>query len=182
MKVVFIPGNGGGTTQDNWFPKLKTDLEKKGVEVIAADFPDSVLARKSYWIPFLIDTLKVDKDTILIGHSSGAIASMIIAENHTILGSILVGAYYTNLGMETEKESGYFDHQWNWANIKKNQKWTILFASDDDPWIPIHEPRHIREKLNCQYHEYNNQGHFGGDYFKPDFPELTAALLDKLNL
>ena len=78
-----------------------------------------------------------------------------------------------------KKNSGYFDRAWEWENIRKNQKWISLFASDDDPWIPINEPQFIHQKLNCEYHEYKNQGHFGGDYDKPTFPELSLRTCSK---
>lgn len=179
-KVVFIPGNDGGSPRDNWFPSVKKGLEAHNISVIAEEFPDNDLARESIWLPFLRDELKVDENTILVGHSSGAIAAMRLAERQAILGSVLVGTYYSDLGMEKEKLSGYFANPWNWASIKKNQKWTIIFASQDDPWIPIEEARYIHKKLNCEYHEYTNQGHFGGDYLKLEFPELTLALLRNL--
>lgn len=181
IKVVFIPGNGGGSPKDNWFPSLKAELEKENIEVIAQEFPDNELARASYWLPFLTDTLKVDEQTILVGHSSGAIAAMKLAETHRILDSVLVGAYHTDLNMETEKLSGYFDTPWNWENIRRNQQWTALFASEDDPWIPIDEARYIHQQLNCEYHEYKNEGHFGGDYFKPLFPELSLCIIRNIN-
>ena len=177
IKVIFVPGNGGSTTNDNWFPSVKSKLESEGLEVIAAQFPDSILARKSYWLPFLRDTLKVDENTILVGHSSGAIAALCFAQEQMILGSVLVGAYHTDLGIEAEKQSGYFDEEWNWQKIKSNQRWTILFSSQDDPWIPIDEPRYIYTKLQCEYHEYKNQGHFGGDYYKETFPELSSSII-----
>jgi len=180
VKIIFIPGNGNSTTADNWFPSIKTEFEAKGIEVIAAEFPDPALARRSYWIPFIKNELKADENTILIGHSSGALAAMRFAEENKILGSVLVGTCYTDLGIESEKLSGYYDEPWQYSKIKNNQKWVILFASSDDPWIPINEPRYVHEKLDCEYHEYNDQGHFGGDYFKPDFPELVTAILRKL--
>ncbi len=180
MKIVFVPGNGNSTTADNWFPSVKTDLESEGLKVISSEFPDPVLARESYWLPFLIDELKVDQNTLLIGHSSGAIAAMKLAEKQPIWGSILVGAYYTDLGMENEKKSGYFDKPWNWNKIRDNQRQIVLFASQDDPWIPIEEPRHIHKMLNCEYHEFTSQGHFGGDYHKASFPELSMAVLSSV--
>jgi predicted alpha/beta hydrolase family esterase len=180
VKAIFIPGNGNSTTSDNWFPSVKLELETKGIEVIAASFPDPNLARESFWIPFLIDELKADKNTILIGHSSGAVAAMRLAENHKILASVLVGACYTDLGIKEEKLSGYYNRPWQWEKIKRNQQWTVLFASQDDPCIPINEPRYIHRQLNCEYHEYKNQGHFGGDYFKPHFPELSLAVLQNI--
>ncbi len=179
-KIIFVPGNAGCTTQDNWFPNVKAELEKHNLEVIAATFPDPELAREQYWIPFLRDELKAENDTVLIGHSSGAIAAMRFAEKYEILGSVLVGTYHTHLGIENEKLSGYFDRPWDWEKIKSNQKWISLFASSDDPWIPIEEPRHIHTKLDCEYHEYKNNGHFGGDYFKGAFPELTLSVLNNL--
>lgn len=182
QKVIFIPGNGGGSPNDNWFPSVKTELESASLEVIAVEFPDNELARESYWLPFLINELKADQNTILVGHSSGAIAAMRLAEQQLILGSVLVGAYYTDLNMETEKQAGYFNRPWNWQKIKENQQWCILFASQDDPWIPISEPRYIHAQLNCEYHEYVHEGHFGGDYYKSTFPELTRAILRNLKL
>lgn len=181
-RVVFAPGNGGCTTKHFWFPSVQQELERQGIEVVAAEFPDPELARASYWLPFLRDELNVDENTILVGHSSGAIAAMRYAEEIPILGSILVGCYYTHLNIESEKRSGYFDQPWDWKSIRKNQKWTVLFASQDDPWIPIEEPRFIHQQLDCEYHEFKNQGHFGGDYDKKTFPELTVALLANLSV
>ncbi len=176
MKVIFIPGNGGGGPNDNWFPYLKEELEKLKIEVIASEFPDSQLARESYWIPFLKNDLKADDQTVLVGHSSGAIAAMRFAETNRLLGSVLVGAYHTDLGLSTEKQSGYFNRPWDWKSIMQNQKWIIQFASVNDPWIPIEEARYVHEKLNTEYHEFLDQGHFGGDYGKLVFPELLEAL------
>lgn len=180
MKGILLPGNGGGSPTDNWFPYLDQELPKLGIEVINKQFPDAVLARKEYWLPF-IKELGADEDTILIGHSSGAVASMRYAETNKILGSILVGVCYTDLGYDTEKQSGYYDDPWNWEAIKSNQKWVIQFASKDDPWIPISEAQFIHEKLNSDYYEYVDRGHFGHDGAElREFPELIEALETKI--
>ena len=181
IKIIFVPGNGGcNPTIDNWYPYAKAAFEKLGVTVIAREFPDSMIARKSYWIPFLLNELGADENTILIGHSSGAVAAMTLAQTHKILGSVLIGACHTHLNIENEKRSGYFDTPWNWEAIKKNQSWILQFASTDDPWIPIAEPRFIHEKLGTEYYEFTDQGHFGGDYHKSSFPELVAAVKKKI--
>lgn len=180
IKVIIAPGNGGAKPSDNWFPYVKRELGKDGLEVIVREFPDSMLAREKYWIPFLKDELKADENSILVGHSSGAIAAMRYAEKNRILGSILIGTYHTDLGMENEKISGYFDRPWDWDAIKNNQKWIAIFASTNDPWIPIEEPRFLNQKLSADYFEYTDQGHFGGDYFKETFPELVSYIRKKV--
>lgn len=180
IKVILLHGNGGCSPNDNWFPYCKMELEKISLAVVARQFPDAHLARASYWLPFLKDELKADENTILIGHSSGALAAMRFAETNRLLGSVLVGAMHTDLGIETEALSGYYGKPWQWQAIKDNQKWIIQFASTDDPWIPIKEPRFVQEKLNSEYYEFTDQGHFGGDYYKPTFPELVDAIKKKL--
>ena len=180
MKAILLPGNGGCTPTDHWFPYLELELPKLGIEVINKQFPDTELARKEYWLPF-IKELGADENTILIGHSSGAVASMRYAETNKILGSILVGVSYTDLGDDSEKQSGYYDAPWDWEAIKNNQRWIIQFASKDDPWIPIAEARFIHEKLNTDYNEYENRGHFGqSDAKLTEFPELVEALKVKI--
>lgn len=181
IKIILIHGNGGCTPDHFWFPSVKKELEQKQLTVIAEQFPDSELARASYWLPFLIDELKVDENTILVGHSSGAVAAMRVAEQKKLLGSVLVGVYHSDLGIDSEKQSGYFDSPWNWDAIRNNNQWISIFASQDDPWIPIKEPRFIHQQLNCEYHEYLDQGHFGGDYDKLTFPELTHHIIRQVS-
>ena len=182
IKIIFLHGNDNSTPNDNWFPYLKLELEKLGHNVVSRQFPDTDLARASYWLPFLKNELGADEYSILVGHSSGAIAAMRFAQENKVLGSVLVGSYYTDLGMEKEKLSGYFERPWDWDAIKNNQQWIVQFASVDDPWIPIDEPRFVREKLESEYYEHDKQGHFGGDYYKPEFPELFDVLKKKLSL
>lgn len=181
QKVLLIHGNGGSTASDHWFPYLNRELTKRGVEVIAKDFPDSMLARESYWIPFL-KSLGADAETVIVGHSSGAVCAMRYAEKYPLLGSVLVGACYTDLGLESEKLSGYYDAPWGWEAIKHNQKWIAQFASTDDPCIPIEEARHVHKMLNTEYYESTDKGHFTGYGPTSQFPECLKVLTTHLNV
>lgn len=182
IKAILIHGNGGGKSSDNWLPYVKSHLESFGLEVLAVDFPDNDLARKSIWIPFLKDSLKADKKTVVIGHSSGAVCAMRYAEKYPLFGSVLIGACYTDLGFEKERLSGYYNEAWNWKTIRNNQKWIIQFASTDDPWIPIEESRHIHDMLQTDYYEFTDRGHFGGDREVKEFKECVSVINKKLML
>jgi len=182
IQIIFLPGNGGATINDHWFPWLKLNLTQLGFDVIAKNFPDSLLARKKYWLPFIQNTLQPNKRTILIGHSTGAIAAMKYAESNPIYASILVAPYHTHLNDYHEKISGYFNNAWQWKNIKKNQNWIVQFNSLDDPYVPIQEGRAVHNFLNSEYYEYHKHGHFGDDIMKTKFPEIVSVIKKKFGI
>jgi predicted alpha/beta hydrolase family esterase len=175
LKIIMIHGNGGATASHHWFPETRKFLEDLGLKVICETFPDNEAAHEAIWLPFL-RKLGADENTIIIGHSSGAVAAMRYAETTKIFGSVLVGASQSDLGDKTERESGYFNRPWGWRAIRLNQNWIIQFASIDDPFIPIEEARFIRKQLKTEYYEFMDRGHF----MSPSIPELLDELSNKL--
>ncbi len=175
MKAIIIPGNYNTDITENWFQSVKSGLQRLGLDVIAENMPDPDLARKEYWLPFIKEKLSTE-DAILIGHSSGAVAILRYLEENKGKLAILVGVYYTDLEDEHEKKSGYFDEVWKWDTIKSNTKKIVIFASKDDPYIPISEAQYIKDKLDAEYHEFNDEGHFGSDVNKTEFPEIVTAV------
>jgi len=119
LKVVIIHGNGGCTNQHHWTPWLKAELEKNKIIVVAPTMPDNVEAKASIWLPYMHDVLRCDENTIVVGHSSGAVAAMRYAEQYKLLGSVLIAACHTDLGYTNERVSGYYDAPWHWDIIKK---------------------------------------------------------------
>ncbi len=170
-KIILIHGNGGVNSNDCWLPYVERELTALGCDVINRSFPDPVKARAEYWLPF-IDELGADENTVIIGHSSGAVAAMRYAQTHKILGSVLVGACYTDLGEASERVSGYYDAPWDWAAIRTNQRFILQFASPEDPYIPIKEARFIQKQLSAKYFELPDHGHFEDR----EFPELVKAV------
>lgn len=176
-KVVIIHGNGGCTHQMGWYPWLKSELEKLDIKVVSPTMPDNVEAKASVWLPYMHDVLRCDENTIIVGHSSGAVAAMRYAENYKLFGSVLVGACYTDLGYASEKLSGYYDAPWQWDKIKNNQRFISLFASSDDSFIPVKEARFIKDNLDCEYLEFQDQGHFIGKTIPGVVQIIKNALL-----
>jgi uncharacterized protein len=168
--AILIHGNGGCTAGDIWLPWVERQLSAAGLGVINRTFPDNVKARARYWLPFL-EELGADDQTILIGHSSGAVAAMRYAETHRLLGSVLVGVCHTDLGDAGEAASGYYDAPWQWDRIRNNQRWIGIFQSSDDPLIPVAEARFVAAQLRCSYFEHSDRGHFIASH---EFPELVA--------
>jgi predicted alpha/beta hydrolase family esterase len=175
-KAILIHGNGGCTAGDIWLPWVERELTGLGLDVINQTFPDNIKAHASAWLPHL-ESLGADELTILIGHSSGAVAAMRYAESHRLAGSVLVGVCHTDLGDAFERASGYYTARWNWQQIRENQPWIAVFSSSDDPHIPIAEPRFVASQLRCSHFEFHDRGHFVD---QARFPELVDVVRRKL--
>lgn len=175
-KAILIHGNGGATAGDHWLPWLARKLTGLGLDVLNRTFPDNVKARAKFWLPY-IEELGADDQTILIGHSSGAVAAMRYAETHRLLGSVLVGVCHTDLGDSGEAASGYYLAPWQWERIRANQQWIAIYQSTDDPLIPVAEARFVAAQLKCSYFEFKDRGHFVD---AREFPEIVEFVSRRL--
>lgn len=173
QKIIILPGNGNSDiNHDNWYGWAKGKLIGLGYYVIAKNMPDPEIAHENIWLPYIKNELKADENTIIIGHSSGGVATLRYLENNKLKGAIIVGVNHTDLGDENEKESGYYDRPWQWDKIKQNAQWIVQFASDPDPYIPLEEELYINEMIGCEYHSIDDANHF----MNPRFEELLAVL------
>ena len=180
-KLVVLPGNGCANIMEcNWYAWFCEVAKKeiKEYEIVCRDMPDPYVARESEWMPFVKDVIKVDENTVVVGHSSGAICAMRLLEDTKIHGAVLVAPCYTDLGLEQEKLAGWYARPWLWEKIKANAGFIVQFHSVDDPICPIHEGRHIAQKLSGPNHKYiEMQGK--SHYFEP-FQELIDELKAKI--
>ncbi len=168
-RIIFIHGNQSTHWSSSFALWLKHELEKLGFETFFETFPDSIIARSEYWLPFLKDHIKAGENDVLVGWSSGAVAAMRYAETNKIKGSVLISPSYTDMGDDLEKQSGYYDKPWDWESIKNNQEKIVLFYGDNDPYIPQEQFEYIASKLNPEVHKIPNGKHF---IESNEFPEL----------
>lgn len=167
LKVLIVPGNGCSSNirDANWYGWMQdalsahTDLFSS---VTLRVMPDPFEAKESIWVPFILNELRADSKTIIIGHSSGAEACMRLMENNSIFGAVLVAACHTDLGAESEAISGYYNHPWQWEKQKANVgAFGILqYHSSDDPFIPIHEAEFVAANLGSDFRRFADREHF----------------------
>ena len=53
MKKVYMIHGWAGSSEDNWFPWLKENLEGKGVQVEVFDMPNTKRPKIEEWVRFL---------------------------------------------------------------------------------------------------------------------------------
>ncbi len=114
-KIVVVSGNGGGDVmRSNWYASVLRELTKAlpHIQVIVPQMPESVIAPESVWVPYLLNTIGVDEETVAVGHSSGAEAFMRLCEKRKVHSLVLVSACHTDLGSPEEALSGYYSRPW----------------------------------------------------------------------
>lgn len=192
LKAVIVPGNGCVPVEGcNWYYWAQQQLIDSGMflgGVLLPSMPDPHKARRKVWIPYLLEECGVDHNTVLIGHSSGAVCAMRLLEQHRLAGAVLVAACHTDLGHKSEAISHYYPRsetserfqtgdggEWKWDAIKRNAGFILQFHSHDDCFIDFKEARFVADKLGSTLFEFRDRNHF----FKP-FPELITALHTQL--
>ena len=168
----------------NWFTWLKGVLVGRGHEVWLPQLPNSEKPSVNTYNNFLLSNSKFtfDKDTIIVGHSSGSVEILSLLQNlpkNTVIKSaILVSAFKDNLGCDAL--DGLFIEPLNFNIIKKHCSDFIFIHSDNDPYCPIAHAEYLSEQTNGKLIKFEGQGHFNtelGPQYK-QFPKL----LDIINL
>lgn len=179
-RVVIVPGITLCNVEKRaFYADLRNRLQAAGLNVTLKKMPNCMGARESIWIPFMRNNLSCDNNTVIVGHSSGAIAGMRFAQNYPIAGLVIVSAYYTDLGMGMEKRSEYFRTPWDWDSMKANAPWIMQAGSTNDPWLGgkrFYQQQYVSNMTNSEFHVFH-YGHF----LKPQFPELADLIIKKFD-
>ena len=96
-RLVIVPGNGCTNTEiSNWYAWARDCLRGTGLfeeVVLPRAMPDPYRASETIWLKYLREVCHVDDvNTIVVGHSSGAVAAMRLLENTKLIGAVLVAA------------------------------------------------------------------------------------------
>ncbi|KAJ3081792.1 putative hydrolase rbbp9 [Rhizoclosmatium hyalinum] len=178
-RVLIVPGNGcGGDIRPyNFYGWAEAKLKDRGFTPVLPGpygMPDPVGAKQSIWIPHIRNKMGCNEESVLVGHSSGAVAALRYAEEFKVKGIVLVAAYDDAMGDDNEQASGYFDGPFDWEKIQENSGFIVQFAGAEDNLVPIEIQRRVRDCLmpKVNYREAPEGDHF----FEPPFDELISLI------
>lgn len=180
MKNAILIHGTGGTPDNHWFPWLKGELEKNGYEVAAPIMPDNDIPDLKKYIPFLLETMKFNEETVIVAHSSGCPAVLALLEELGVGVDkvILAAGFYVQREWQ-EGPSLVLKEEYNWKKIKENAKEIYLVNSDNDPW-GCHDvqARPVALALGATLVVAVGEGHMGSEKFNQ--PYKTFPVLGKL--
>jgi predicted alpha/beta hydrolase family esterase len=180
-KFLILHGTDG-TPDSNWFMWLKGVLVGKGHKVWLPQLPDADKPSTEKYTKFLLSNpdFKFDKDTIIIGHSSGAVEILNLLQHlpndAVIKAAILVSVFKDDLKWDSLTE--LFTEPLDFKAIKSHCPKFIFVHSDNDPYSPIEHSKYLARGTGGRLTVLEGQGHFNteiGPQYK-QFPQLLEII------
>lgn len=179
VKNAVIIHGWGANSQENWFHWLKVELEKKGFGITVPDFPNSQNPTLSNWLKYFKNKVKINNETILIGHSLGVSFILRFLEELEI--GKKVQAAYLVAGFEKSLDipeiENFVNKPFNWQKIKNSCGEFVVINSDNDPYISISIGEDLAKKLNTELIIERGGQHLTNPSGSFSYPKLLELIL-----
>ena len=166
MRVFFAHGMGDWTDAelaDEGF-WVGHSLAAVAAETAAPGLPHGSRAPFAEWMPFAEARIAGhEAETIVVGHSSGALLAVRLAEKHGLAGVVLLAGTDNDLGDERERASGFFDTPWDWDAVRRNvpAARVRVLHSRGDRCVPFGDGERVAEAMGVAVTEVDEGvGHF----------------------
>lgn len=180
MDIVILHGTMG-SPEGNWFPWLKAEMEKRGHTVYVPRLPTPEGQTKDEWCAALREQAPLfGKDTVLVGHSCGALFVLHILEvvRNPVAKAVLVSPFMSALGNETfdRLNASFVNHDFDWAAVKRNAGEIVLLHGDDDPYVPLAEAQKVAGKVGQPLTIVPGGGHLNAESGFTRFEKLLEMM------
>jgi predicted alpha/beta hydrolase family esterase/isopentenyldiphosphate isomerase len=181
VKTAIILHGTLGSPSGNWFQWLKKELETKNFNVWLPQLPKAEQPSLREWADFVQKECPfvINSETLIVGHSSGSILALIIAQNNfePIGGIVAVSVFHDN-SLRWEPNNRLFDVNFEWGAIQANINKLLFVHSDNDPYVPLNQAQFVAGNCQAEMLVIPNQGHFNLERSKDyeAFPRLFATL------
>ena len=181
MKRVIIVHGYTGHPDKNWFPWLKSELEKINVFVLVPYMPNAESPELDEWLPYLQHLVgNANEETFLVGHSLGCptilryLESM--GDNEKVGGVLLVAGFAEPLPHLPELDS-FTKEIWDDQKVIQHTNEIAIINSDDDEAVPFLYGEHVRDRFNAELITVHNMGHINEKAGIREVPFVLEKLL-----
>jgi uncharacterized protein len=165
MTNIFIIHGAYGNPEENWFPWLKSELEKLDCRVFVPKLPTPENQSLENWNKIFDDYKQcLNENSIVVGHSLGpAFLLNIIQElDKPIKAAFFVSGFLDLLGNPDfdNINKSFIEKSFNWQKIKQNCPKFFVFHSNNDPYVPLEQAEKLAKNLDVDAILVKNAGHF----------------------
>ena len=163
-RAVLVHGTKG-KRDGNWFPWLSKSLEDSGLQMLRPQFPTPENQTiEGYFKVWNKEIGSLASDDILIGHSSGPnfILRVLERQETPIKATFLVAPFVRENG-DTEIDNlnrNLWGGGYDWEKIKKFGGQFFVYASDNDPYVPLKNSQEVAGLLGVKLTLVSGAGHF----------------------
>lgn len=163
-----------GNPRGDWYPWLKSSLERKGYQI---EIPQLMTFNSN--LPNLKEEIErfqnlIDRETIVIGHSLGAVLALRIAEENSFKKLFLVSGWdFDDL---TKEHRLFWKNKINHRKIRKNVGEIYVFHSDSDPYFTAFQAEEMSKRLGGKFFLIKGAGHFTKSDGVLSIPEIVKYL------
>ncbi|MBU0907835.1 MAG: alpha/beta hydrolase [Nanoarchaeota archaeon] len=185
MTNVIIVHGTGGSPEGNWFPWLKSELEKLNCKVFVPKFPTPENQSIDSWLDVFKDYQRyLDKDAIVVGHSLGPLFLLGVLEKlkEPIKAAFFVAGFtgYLDRSEFDVLNMSFVTQRFDWYKIKANCKKFYVINSRDDPYVSIVEGQEIARNLDAELDVLEDAGHINAESGYTSFPLLLEKIKKEL--
>lgn len=178
---AFIFHCWGGDSRGCWRGWLADQLRRKGIEVVAPDFPRTNNPEIEKWLAAVrekVPRFEPSEEWILIGHSLGCPAILRLLEGmdegEKVKAAVLVAAFAKDLGIP--QINNFVNRPFNWGKIRKKAEKIVIINSDNDPYIQLSEAERIAAHLNAELIVEHGAGHINEGSGFTSYPKLLDII------
>lgn len=184
MKTAILFHGTNGSSNSGWLQWLKRELESQGYKVWVPDLPNADNPSLKEWAEH-VNThtpLPIDKETVLVGHSAGAVLALIVAQLYPVKQTISVGVFkdlsFLHEKLDWHANDRFFDIDFDFEAIKRNASSKLFIHSDNDPYCPLEQAEYLANQVDGELVVLKGQGHFNteSDPKYKAFPELLNLI------
>ena len=164
MATAFIFHGTAGHPQENWFPWLREELEKRGCSVIVPQFPTPQGQTLENWRS-VFERYAADfaQDTILVAHSLGGAFALRVLERSgvRIRAAFLVATPIGVLPIKNyDGDRLFIGKPFDWKKIRQRCGKFVVFHSDDDAMVSVGNGVELARNLDAELVRLPHAGHF----------------------
>lgn len=165
-KVIFVHGYTA-SSQADWYPNIRPELDKLGVDYSIPDLPGGEHPKSKDWLEIIDREVKsTKKPIILVGHSLGSRTVLLCLDKFEkkVDTVILIAAFNNNWKKNRKRRNehyaDFFEYAPDTEKIKKLATKFIVMHSKDDDSINYQQGVQIAKDLGAKLITYEDRGHF----------------------